>query len=708
MQCQRHIVISILAAVFTMTPSWAQSTSTLLQKGIFTEETVGDLDAAIKIYEEIVADAEKNRAYAAQAQYRIGTCYLKQGRNDRAVGAFQKLIEQFPKQNELVAQANVRLLKLGYASGRTTPAEMTVRRVWAGPGVDVYGSSSPDGRYLSYVDWNTGALALRDLAAGTNRYLTSTDYPNTTYMEYALNSIVSRDGKQIAYAWMNEESFVDLRIIGLDGSEPRVLHANKEVGYTVPMEWSPDDKYILATFTRQDGTHQIVMVSVADGSVRVLRTVDWRYPQRLSFSPDGRSIIYDFPQDRSNPARDVYLLSLDGSFESTIVEHPANDYLLGWIPESANILFASDRTGKIGIWMVELADGKAVGTPQLVKQEVGRIRAMGFTKNRSLYYNVDASELDVYLAELDLQSGNLLAPPNKITQRFEGTNSAPDWSPDGKYLLYVSQRDRLPFGNKVSNKVLVIRSLETGEERELSPEVNFRTSRGGPSWSPDGRSILLSGQDKKNRPGLFRLDVETGEVSTIVRRRVKWPVWTPDGQAIFWRSRDPESGMRTLMVYDVETGQEQTLYSAHHLHAWALSPDGRRLAVATEDPDTSEPNLEDDVVKVISVTPQNAGEILIRLPGPEEIGAISWTPDGQALLVEKRRQSDTTGAPFTYELWRVSAAGGTPRKLDLAIEGMHNLRIHPDGRRIAYTVGSGYMPEVWVMENFLPELPAAK
>ena len=116
------------------------------------------------------------------------------------------------------------------------------------------------------------------------------------------------------------------------------------------------------------------------------------------------------------------------------------------------------------------------------------------------------------------------------------------------------------------------------------------------------------------------------------------------------------------------------------------------MAVATEDPDTDEANLEDDVLKVIPVTAQEAGELLIRVPGPEDIAAISWTPDGQALLFQ-----------MAGELWRVSAAGGEPRKLDLAIEDMHDLRIHPDGRRIAYTVGKSYMPEIWVMENYLPE-----
>ncbi len=55
----------------------ASSTAELLEKAIFTEETVGDLKAAIKIYEQIVAQAEANRSHVAQARYRLGMCHLK-------------------------------------------------------------------------------------------------------------------------------------------------------------------------------------------------------------------------------------------------------------------------------------------------------------------------------------------------------------------------------------------------------------------------------------------------------------------------------------------------------------------------------------------------------------------------------------------------------------------------------------------------------
>ena len=57
-------------------PESASSTAELLEKAIFTEETVGDLKAAIKIYEQIVAEAEANRSHVAQARYRLGMCHL--------------------------------------------------------------------------------------------------------------------------------------------------------------------------------------------------------------------------------------------------------------------------------------------------------------------------------------------------------------------------------------------------------------------------------------------------------------------------------------------------------------------------------------------------------------------------------------------------------------------------------------------------------
>jgi hypothetical protein len=83
----------------------ASSASELLEKGIYTEETVGNLDEAISIYEKVVAEGEASHALAAQAQFRLGQCLLKKGKKAEATAAFEKLISNFADQKELVAKA---------------------------------------------------------------------------------------------------------------------------------------------------------------------------------------------------------------------------------------------------------------------------------------------------------------------------------------------------------------------------------------------------------------------------------------------------------------------------------------------------------------------------------------------------------------------------------------------------------------------------
>ncbi|MBI3667056.1 MAG: hypothetical protein HY236_12690 [Acidobacteria bacterium] len=74
---------------------------------------------------------------------------------------------------------------------------------------DWYGSVSPDGRFLTYVEWETGDLVLRDLSTGEKRNLTRKqgaweyDLPpesrHTASNAFAIFSAISPDGKQVAY-----------------------------------------------------------------------------------------------------------------------------------------------------------------------------------------------------------------------------------------------------------------------------------------------------------------------------------------------------------------------------------------------------------------------------------------------------------------------------------------------------------------------------
>ncbi|MDP6542529.1 MAG: DUF4019 domain-containing protein [Phycisphaerae bacterium] len=114
----------LLAAMAMLAPQTAraESPALLLEKGVFAEETKGDIDAAIKIYKQILDDAQANRKYVARAYYRLGTCLLKKKQYIQAETIFRKLIADFPKDAKLVARAREQLRQ---ARSRITGTELS-------------------------------------------------------------------------------------------------------------------------------------------------------------------------------------------------------------------------------------------------------------------------------------------------------------------------------------------------------------------------------------------------------------------------------------------------------------------------------------------------------------------------------------------------------------------------------------------------------
>src|SRR5215472_2590048 len=295
----------------------------MFQAALHKQLVDGDLEGAIEQYKTILAKYGSDRAVAAKAWVELGQCYEKLGKEE-ARKAYERVLRDYADQSEAAAKARTRLAALS-GNGASRSSEMVTRRLWTGSDVDVQGSVSPDGRYLSYVDWTTGDLAIRDLVTGKVRHLTN----KTESSGNAFFSAISPDGKEVAYEWYKDGS-ADLRLVGLDSSPPRILFSDKEVG-ALPTDWSPDGKYVLSILIRVNPFRcQIALISVADGSVRVLKTFDRLYPGKMRFSPDGLYIAYDYPPQQESDNRDIFLLAADGNREVPLIEHPAEDELLGW------------------------------------------------------------------------------------------------------------------------------------------------------------------------------------------------------------------------------------------------------------------------------------------------------------------------------------------------------------------------------------------
>lgn len=96
--------------IFTLPLAAAAATAgELLEKAIYAEETVGNLDQAIKLYEQVIAEGKQASKAAAQAQLRLGLCLQKQGKSTEALAAFQAVVEGYPQEAELVAEARKHL-----------------------------------------------------------------------------------------------------------------------------------------------------------------------------------------------------------------------------------------------------------------------------------------------------------------------------------------------------------------------------------------------------------------------------------------------------------------------------------------------------------------------------------------------------------------------------------------------------------------------
>src|SRR5271166_1418281 len=161
----KSIMAAVLAIGIAGQAARAQSAGVLLQKGIYTQETVGDLDGAIKIYRQILGSTAESRAYAAQAQYRLGICLQAKGDSAGAAQAFRKLVKDYPEQKELLAKAQQKLPRINLMPGPWPDHEYAEYRITANgsgvPGtiVDSIEPSPNSPNHLILASRNSSALA---------------------------------------------------------------------------------------------------------------------------------------------------------------------------------------------------------------------------------------------------------------------------------------------------------------------------------------------------------------------------------------------------------------------------------------------------------------------------------------------------------------------------------------------------------------------
>ena len=230
------------------------------------------------------------------------------------------------------------------------------------------------------------------------------------------------------------------------------------------------------------------------------------------------------------------------------------------------------------------------------------------------------------------------------------SSTGAEWSPDGKWIGFVSDRPAQISGSPADKKQVYVMSADGGEAQQWTRAEN---DVNGFAWAPDSRRIAFAATDAEPKTLKDRKE-KYGEYSVVhadYQMAHLWTIELPGGAT----NAPPEAKRLT----------EGNTFS---VGSFSWSPDGTRIAFSAQrDPDLIS-NFSDDIY-VVTVA-DKAVKKIVETPGPDT--NPKWSPDGKKLAYQT-----SAGSKYFYytnvKLAVVAAEGGTPEVVTNAFDEDPNL-----------------------------------
>ena len=366
-------------------------------------------------------------------------------------------------------------------------------------------------------------------------------------------------------------------------------------------------------------------------------------------SPDGKQVAFIVRGE-------VFVTSADYNTTKQITHTPAREAGLTFSPDNRTLAYASERNGNWELYMAKIA-----------------------RKEEANFPNATAIEEEVLL-------------PSDKTER-----TYPQFSPDGKELAFIEDRNRL-----------MVINLETKKVRQVTDGSTWFSTGGGfdYSWSPDGKWFTLEFIGNRHDPysDIGMVNAQGGKIINLTNSGYTSgsPRWVLDGNAILFITE--RYGMRAHASWGSLNDVMLVFMNQDAYDKFRLSKEDYELQkeLEKEQKNTTEAKKNDkkkgdnkekseekkeEKVKDIVVELNNIEDRIVRLtPNSSDLGSAIITKDGETLYYLSAFEGG-------YDLWKMNLRKKDTKLLHKMDAGWANMEMDKDGKNL-FLLGSNTMQKM--------------
>lgn len=366
-------------------------------------------------------------------------------------------------------------------------------------------------------------------------------------------------------------------------------------------------------------------------------------------SPDGKQVAFIVRGE-------VFVTSTDYNTTKQITHTPAREAGLTFSPDNRTLAYASERNGNWELYMAKIA-----------------------RKEEANFPNATAIEEEVLL-------------PSDKTER-----TYPQFSPDGKELAFIEDRNRL-----------MVLNLETKKVRQVTDGSTWFSTGGGfdYSWSPDGKWFTLEFIGNRHDPysDIGMVSAQGGKIINLTNSGYTSgsPRWVLDGNAILFITE--RYGMRAHASWGSLNDVMLVFMNQDAYDKFRLSKEDYELQkeLEKEQKNTTEAKKNDkkkgdnkekseekkeEKVKDIVVELNNIEDRIVRLtPNSSDLGSAIITKDGETLYYLSAFEGG-------YDLWKMNLRKKDTKLLHKMDAGWANMEMDKDGKNL-FLLGSNTMQKM--------------